>query len=116
MGGGDENERMRLSFLWQIFNDTVGGVAFKCGIPVKTNLSICRWRRAVLEKKIKLWFLWCRVQLNASHFSQHSVGTVLLNVTGGGGGEEQLNVTLYLCRKAKALTLLHLQANNQKDH
>lgn len=33
--GGDENERTRLSFLWQVFNDTVGGVAFKCGISVK---------------------------------------------------------------------------------
>lgn len=32
---GDEKERMRFSFLWQVFSDTVGGVAFKCGIPVK---------------------------------------------------------------------------------
>lgn len=82
----------------------------------KMNASICRWRRAVLEKKIKLWFLLCCIQVNASHLSQHTVGTALLNVTEG-GGEEQLNVKLYLCRKRKALTvLLLLQANNQKDH
>lgn len=37
-------------------------------------------------------------------FLQHSVGTVLLNVRGG-GEEEQLSVTLYLCRKREALTL-----------
>lgn len=35
--GDDNNERMRLSLLWQVFNDTVGGVAFKCGIPVKND-------------------------------------------------------------------------------
>lgn len=40
----EEREVMRMKgcdflFLWQVFNNTVGGVAFKCGIPVKTLLS-----------------------------------------------------------------------------
>lgn len=53
--------------------------------------------------------------MNDSHLSQHTVGTALLNVSEG-GGEEQLNVTLYFCRKWKALAvLLLLYPNNQKD-